>query len=42
MKEHILNVEQGLKIKRTDLIIVFAVFCTFEISYFSFILLLIR
>lgn len=42
MKEHILNVEQGLKIKRTDLIIVFAVFCTFEISYFSFILLPIK
>ena len=42
MNEHIFNLDNGIKIKKTDLVILLVVFCTFEISYFSFIALPIK
>ena len=42
MNEHIFNLENEIKIKKTDLVILLVVFCTFEISYFSFIALPIK
>ena len=42
MNEHIFNLDNKIKIMKTDLVIFFVVFCTFEVSYFSFIALPIK
>lgn len=42
MNDRVFSIDHGLKIKKTNLIILLAVLCTFEISYFSYISLPIK
>lgn len=42
MNEHIFNWDNKIKIMKTDLVIFLVVFCTFEVSYFSFTALSIK